>query len=351
MKKILTSLLLATAALAANSPPPLAMEENAQLVIHNRVLVKVHKKAISVLDVAKQMEIALSSRFPEYANSPVAKYQFFSAQWKETLLRMIDQELILADAEKMELKISDGEIRETLLERFGPNVMETLNTLHLTYDEARNHIYKEMVEQRMLSFRVYEKAFSSISSRDIKNAYNEYCKNNPPKEFWNYEVVSVRSGNEEVAKQVANQAFALCSLEKDGLQKVQEELRPAVEEGGAPPFTISISTPMEKELKELSTAHRGALENMNKGELSTPLKQATRASDAVVYRIFHLLDHQKEKTPPLKQMRGFLNDQLVEKAVNKGFDTYLKRLRDYYGFNRAMLEEILPTDFEPFILQ
>lgn len=352
MKKILISFLLGAAALTASpSQVPLGLEDSAQLVVHNRVLVKIHQKAISVLDVAKEMELNLSSQFPEYANSPSIKFQFFNARWKETLLHMIDQELILADAEKLELKISDGEIRETLLEKFGPNVMETLSALHLSYDEARDLVYRQMVEQRMFSFKVYEKAFASISSKDIKVAYEEYCKNNPPKELWNYEVVSVRAKDEEVAKQVANQAFALCSLEKEGLQKVQKELVPATEEGEAPLFSISVSSPMEKEEKELSAAHKSALETMRKGEVSAPLKQASRASDAIVYRIFHLLDHEKQKNPPLKQMRGQLKDQLVNKTIDAGIKAYIGKLREYYGFNSAMLEEILPPDFEPFTLQ
>ena len=67
---------------------------------------------------------------------------------------MIDHELILADAEKLDLKITDSEVRETLHDKFGPNLMGSLDALGLTYEEAKEMIHAELVVQKMTWFKV-----------------------------------------------------------------------------------------------------------------------------------------------------------------------------------------------------
>ncbi len=120
MMKFLFSLLFCTC-LLANNP-------DGEIIVNNRILAKVQGKSISVLDVMKKMDLFISDHYPEILNAPAGKFQFYQAQWKPVLDQLIDTQLMMADAENREHKItvSDGELREEVMLRFGPNVMGTL---------------------------------------------------------------------------------------------------------------------------------------------------------------------------------------------------------------------------------
>ena len=198
---------LILAPLANADSAPFLQDKNQQLIIHNRILTKVNNKTISILDVVKKMDVFFSKQYPQYAHSPAAKHQYFSSQWKDMLLQMVDQELILADAEKLDLKITDSEIRETLHDKFGPNLMDSLDSLGLSYEEAKSMIHSEIVVQRMTWFKVHSKALNSVNVQDVKKAFASYCEKNPTKDLWEYEVLSVKAQTEEIAHQIANKAF------------------------------------------------------------------------------------------------------------------------------------------------
>src|SRR4029079_5046854 len=159
----------------ANPPAALALEEPQEIVVYNRILAKVNGKTISVIDVMKKMDLFLQRYYPQYARSKMARFQYYSKQWRDTLTQIIDQELMLADAEHLELKVSDAEVREEVLTRFGPNIMATLDTIGMTYEEARTLIYNEMVVQRIMWYRVHSKALSIVNPQDIKKAYRAFC--------------------------------------------------------------------------------------------------------------------------------------------------------------------------------
>src|SRR5579871_780542 len=148
MKLYLFLLALCSSALLLGdeSISPIAeFQEPQELVVYNRILAKVNDKTISVIDVMKKMDLFLQKYYPQFAGSKAARYQFYSSQWRETLTQMIDQELMIADAEKLEVKVTDAEVREELLNRFGPNIMTVLDGLGVTYDEARKMIHNEML--------------------------------------------------------------------------------------------------------------------------------------------------------------------------------------------------------------
>src|SRR5690349_12572308 len=151
MKHLLLSLsfFLPFLSLQGNVPQFASYEEPQDIVIYNRILAKVNGKSISVIDVMKKMDLFLQRYYPEHAQSKMARFQYYSKQWRDTLSQMIDQELMLADAEHLELKVTDAEVREEVLGRFGPNIMSTLDSIGMTYDEARTQIYNEMVVHRI----------------------------------------------------------------------------------------------------------------------------------------------------------------------------------------------------------
>ena len=354
-KKICFALLLSLASLQGAPSSLLPSQSEGHLVVQNRILAKVGDRTISVLDVMKKMEVFLYRYYPQYADITAMRHQYFSTQWKETLMQMIDHELILLDAEKMELKISDAEVRETLFDRFGPNVMTSLDKIGLSYEEARAMIHSELVVQKMTWFKAQAKALSSVNTQDVKLAYQKYCEQNPPKEEWEYQILSIRAQNEEMAKTIAQKAFDLCKDTPSELEKVIKTLETSSssEEAASetPPFQISLSSPIVTEDRNLSQNYKEILGKVALNSISQPIRQPGKTGQPPAYRIFHLKNHIKTSVPTLRSLYERLRGDLIQSKMDKELGIYLSKLRSYYGFDAKHLEDAIPSSFQPFLLE
>lgn len=353
LRKSLYLLFAFAAPLTAVEPmmPP-SMEEPQHLVINNRILAKINGKTISVMDVVKKMDVFLSQAYPQYVNSKAARYQFYTAQWRNTLSQMIDNELMMADADSIELKITDGEVRESLQERFGPNVMANLEKIGITYEEARDMVHADLVVGRMNWFKINSKAILSVNPQDIKAAYKEYCLKNPPAEEWKYQVLSIRGVDQALLAPLTAKAQALLTepeieAQASPLQTVYEKIS---NEGLDPSITLNLSPPYEVADKSLSANHKEILAKLRPGMLSLPLAQPSK-DGSVVYRIFHLKEHVKKELPPFEKVSESLFEQLAEKAAAREANQYLAKLRQKFSFEEKHFQEALPPDFQPFTLR
>ncbi len=320
-------------------------EQHENLVINNRILAKVHGKTISVIDVMKRMNVIIIRHLPDI--EATERYQFYTAQWREILAQMIDEQLILADAEKIELKINDGDVREKLQERFGPNVIANIEKLGLSYEEAKEMIRTEIIVQRMTWYRINAKAILSINPKDVKVAYKEYCLSNPPKDEWRYQALAIRSSDEKVNEEIAQEAALLLQQGKAGLVAVAEELQQR--EGLPKDLSITVSQEYIVDQKNLSDSHKNVLVTIEPGGYSPPLAQPSRTSNQIIHRIFHLKERIQEQKPPFGTLAERLEDKLIESAIKEATSTYIYKLRDRFGYDEKMME-VIPNDFQPFVL-
>ncbi|MBS0620299.1 MAG: peptidyl-prolyl cis-trans isomerase [Verrucomicrobia bacterium] len=324
-------------AIFADSP---LMPEPENLIVYNRILTKVNGKTISVIDLMKKMDFFLQKHYPDLAQSKVARFQFYSTQWREYLNQLIDQELMLADAIVLEVKVTDAEVREELLNRFGPNLMEVLDQIQLSYEEAKEMVHDEMIVQRMTWFRVHSKVLSQINSQDVKEAYREYCAKNPPLEKWDYEVLSIRSESQEIGQALAHQASLLLQ-EKKAIAALPDLLK----EGDVKLADFS------GDERTLSKAHLDVLRTLAVDAYSPPIAQTSRSEGATVYRIFHVKRHEKSDLPPFNQIADRLKDELLGEQARKENALYIARLRERMGYDEKQMMEVLPPDFQPFALK
>ncbi len=316
-----------------------------RLAMQNRILTRVNENTITVLDVMQKMALFLQKNYPEQSTSPLARSQFYISSWREFLHQMIDQELILADAKHMEVKISDKDVRESLLKRFGPNVMLTLDKIGVPFDKAKKLINDEMAIERMNWFRVHSKAYERISPKHIKLAYKEYVTNNPPTKELEYQVLSIRSSNSTDAKALTDRAYALLKDKTADFSTLLEHLPDSDE------ISISISTPYQTKESELSKAHSKALSTLQTEEFSTPTSQVSRFDNNEVFRIF-FLKSQTETTPrTFEEMEKELKEELFGSAISTLTDEYVAKLRQQYGYELKYLKETIPEDFQPFSMQ
>ena len=330
--------------LQAQNPSLPPIEQVHEIVVQNRILTKLNGKNISVLDVMKEMDMFLSRYYPQYMDSKTARFQFYSTQWRNTLQQMIDHELMVTDAETREIKVSDGEVREEIHSRFGPNVMGTLDQLGVSYDEAREKVEQDMIVQRIQWFRVTSKVLQKVTSQEIKNAYQKYLKENPAKEEWKYQFVTIRAADEAAAQELAHKLAALQEKSQGDLTVAVDLFKAELLPESTP--TLSVSQEFTLEDKSLSQAHREVLSNMKPLEWSAPTSQLSRDGTTVV-RLFHLKDHTKSEPPAFSAIANELKQNLLQETAEKETKTYIAKLHERFNFDDKSLD--IPPHFEPFL--
>lgn len=343
MKTFLFSLVCYSVSAIANPQPGMSFAEP-KLHIHNRVLVTVMNKPISVLDVVKKMNVMLEQSYPEYKNIPQAKYQFYAQQWRQVLRQMIDSELMLKDAEKLEIKVTDAEIREEIHARFGPNVMKSLNEIGISYDEAQKMIKTDLTTQRMMWYRVHSKALTKVIPQDIKKSYQDYLGKNNTGASWTYEVLSVRSNSESSSSLVATKAFDMLSAAKLGLKEAATALKKDPQDKN---LQITVSEIITAKEYELSQSHKDVLKTLQVGQFSQPVEQQGKNGKEKVRRIFHLIEHTQHEPAKFSSLADQFKDQLIQQKFNELNGSYISKLRAKHGY--ADLSQI--DKLEPFSLE
>lgn len=338
--KILFCLLLGSLSLAAN--PFLDYVPDQKIGVQNSILTKVNGKTISMMDVKKKMDLAFYQHYPQFSESVQARFQFYETSWRQVLRDMIDHELIISDATDKEIKLSDGDVRESLEERFGPNVMQTLDQIGLTYDEAWKMVKNELIVQRMNWWFVQSKALSDVTPNQIRQAYKTYLKENPPYTEWKYRVITIQS--EDKDSQLPDQVYDALAQSGKTLAEIETVLG-RFQNGDA---KISLSSEFVAKTQDLSEAHKKSLEGLMAQNFSRPALQKSKGRQQGAYRIFYLIDRTDTPAPSFDTIAGQLKNGLIQQAIVDTSDAYLKKLRKFYGYEN---NQAIPDDLHPFSLQ
>lgn len=342
MKTIL-ALLAFSATISADMPFMNYSEDGPKIGVQNSILSKVNGKTISMIDVKKKMDVVFHQSYPQYASSPQARLQFYETSWRHVLMEMIDNELILSDANDKEIKVSDGEIRESMEERFGPSVTQTLDKIGLTFDEAWKMVKNDLIIQRMSWWFIHSKAVSAVTPQDIKQAYRIYLEKNPAYSEWTYRVVSIRTDRpDDALSQIIYKHLAESNSPPETLL---ETLKAQYE---TPGVSISLSNVFTAKTQELSDLHKASLESLSQGTYSKPSFQMSRAEKKTIYRILYLVNKSDYPAPTFESLSQHLRNDLTQKAIAQESQTYLNKLRKHYGYEP---DKTLPEDFHPFSLQ
>lgn len=348
MKRFFLLAVVALSPLLADVPliPP---NKGQNLVINNRILAKINDRSISVLDVMKKMDLDMSRRYPDLADSKSARFQYYTTQWKETLIDMIDTELMIADAEKLEVKVNDAEVREEMLQRFGPNIMASLDEIGISYEEAKEFVHSEMIVERMHWFRVNAKVLQKINPIEIKAIYKDYLVKNPPVQEWEYQVVSIRSPEKELSETIAKKAYDLLHSHQASLDNLAETLKK--ETPTEVDVTVTVSQDFEANERTISDQHKAIIPTLLPQTFSKPAAQLSKSDNSIVHRIFFLKKANKKEPLPFEQAADKIKHKLIEQAITKQGTTYIEKLRQKYGYDEEHMKEMIPSDFQPFSFQ
>lgn len=322
--------------------------EPQEILVNNRVLVKIDGKAISLVDVVHKMDYLFYRQFPHLASSLMARYQFYTINWRHMLSSVLDDHLIMQDAKekKVDEEIKDGDIRETMEELFGPEVVISLDKMGLSYDEAWELVKTDLTVQQMNQMMVRSRAQHEVSPKRVKKHYDSVIKEQPVEDKWVYQTLTIESKDEEKGKTVAEKALALLSEEKKTLAEL-----PAVLGQGDEEIVIRISEEFSRKEKELSPAHKAILQTLAVGTHSAPVLQSSKKDGVMAYRIFYLKESEKGKQVPLQELEAKISQEILSKAMARHGDAYVQKLRKHYGITEAYLKAMIPENFEPFVLR
>jgi hypothetical protein len=324
-----------------------AADERRPIIVNNRILAKVHGKGISVIDVQKKMDVMFYRRFPEYASSPAMRLQFYAVNWRHMLTDLIDKELVLFDARENKIEVTKGDVRQEIEQMFGPNVMANLDSVGLTYDEAKEMVEGDLLIRRMMGMRVNMKAQTRVSPREIRKAYEEFSATNKRPTEWVYRVITVRHPDTAEGQKAAN----LLRSQLAGHRTTVEDLAQNYQtlEALNPEAKVTFSEEFRHKDSEISEAYQEILAKLHNDTYSEPIAQVSRAAKGeTVQRIFYL----KEMTPggniPMNEVENKLQEKLLGEAIAAETEAYLSKLRKHAGLTKERLQELVPADFEPF---
>lgn len=346
-----TAVILAPVAIYAKGDSVLlgGLEQPMQITINNRILAKVHGKAISVIDVMKKMDMLFYKQFPQYTSSVEARFQFYQVQWKRTLQDLVDKELILADAEESKIQVTANETRKEMESQFGPNIILNLDKVGLTFDEAWHMVQGDLLLRRMITFRVNSKAFKIVTPQVIRTAYEQFAKENIRTPEWHYYVITIRDPDSTKAADAANLVHELLVNDAVSLEELPNKLKsmgPVI----AQSVKVNISEEYKHNEKSVSPANKEILVTLQQGSYSQPVAQKSRADKSIVFRIFSLKEMKEGGSVPFSEVERKLENQLLDKAIDKESELYLKKLRQHYNYSEIQSQDIVEESFQPFSL-
>lgn len=369
MKAILALLTFISSSLVASSLHVPAQAEQKlvhspadqhEIMIHNRPLARVNGKTISLYDVVGKMNMFLHLRHPEVFKDKPTLCQFYLAQWKIFLEDMVNNELILADAEDKEVDISEGDIRKKLEEDYGSHLFAKLDEMGLSLEEVKKSVKEELTIQQMMWFRAYSRALQNVTPGQIKRQYETEKAQFKSKDTFTYQMLTIRGNSVDAIEKIAKEAYAL--LEK------QNTLAPEAAVTGEEPATIAeVAALLNQKCEEskldvklipsldysmdsaqIAAQHMEVLSNLPLKTFSKPVLQTSKTGDVI--RIFYLKDREKTTPHPFTQLAASLKDKLTEFYANREKKNYIDRLKKQYRAEDHETYFELPKDYTPFDL-
>lgn len=348
MKKIILACIVSLIQ-TLNAHQPFIFNQEPMLQVNNRILANVNGKPISVLDAMKKMDVIFYRQFPEYRNSVQARTQFYQTSWKNTLQQLIDKELIVADAMEIKVEVSNGDIRQEMENMFGPSIIDNLDNLGLSYDDAWNIIKDEILIRRMLYHRVNNRALKKVTPQYIHHTYEEFAKGNPRHSEWQYRVISVQDKNVENSALTAQNIYKLVTEEQIPVADVTEAMQ---QRGLVTESTrINVSDEYCVSEKDISASHKEILSSLKPKMFTEPVAQKSRSDNSTVYRIFYLEDCIAGGVVPFQDVEQKLISQLTDISIAKETEAYLKKLRHRFRIEESDLKDMIPNDFQPFVMR
>lgn len=329
-----------------------AKEISQQINYHNRPLIKVNGKTISLVDVIKKMDLQILKNSPHLIDDVNSKHQYYSANWRNTFNELVENELILIDSEPLKFAISEADIREELETTLGNNLISKLDQIGMTLIEAKKITENDLIIRQMLWFKAYSKAVQGVTPEMIKSTYTELVKRDSmkKKEQWCYQVLTVKCIDQEKGLKIAEDAYNLMNEKTSIIADIPSILKTSLSSQEQKNYEITLSKELTVDSSAVSKTHFDVLSNLQVNEISKPLYQKTRNNNESVHRIFILKDHTKESVQAFEVLATEIKDKLIQMAAEKEKKSYVDTLKQRFFVTDAEIQEVIPKEYEPFAL-
>jgi antitoxin component of RelBE/YafQ-DinJ toxin-antitoxin module len=235
---------------------------------------------------------------------------------------------------------------------FGPNIIENLDKVGLTFDEAYQMVLADITIRRMMYFRVQSKAISQATPQKINEYYNKIAKNTIRDNEWVYRVVSIRHRDPTKAAETANNVLGLLKDDNISFADLPEKLKEGVPESArARQPSLTVSEEFHTNEKELSDSFKQTLVTLTPDSYSMPIAQKSRADNSTVVRIFYLKEMKTGGVIPFKELEGKIKELLVEEAMEKETKAYLSKIRAHFDTQEGQIQELINSEYQPFVLK
>ncbi|MCH9634643.1 MAG: hypothetical protein S4CHLAM7_13960 [Chlamydiae bacterium] len=324
-------------------------DQPSRIIVDNRVLANVNNHPISVIDVMKKMDTYFYKEYPHLIDSEIARYQFYKGNWNYVFDDMINNELICSDAKNRKVEVTNGDVRQELDRLFGPQIITNLDKIGLSYDEAWQMTQKDIYVRRMMSSILYLKGVYNTTPVDLLSAFDDYTQKNKKPDLWMYHILSFRGPNAYENSQMAKQLLEEFNKEGKDFDTLALLFKERVDNLDAK--EISISDKFQLKDSEISQNHKQILENLPLHSFSDAVEEMSRVDKKPLYRLFYLAQYIPGGKIEFAEVEDKLKEALIQSKVDVEISSYITGLRERFGVTKESLDEILPSNFEPFSIK
>lgn len=327
-------------------------QNSQQINYHNRPLIKVNGKTISLVDVIKKMDLQILKNAPHLIDDTASRHQYYSSNWRTAFNELVENELILIDSEPLKFSISEADIREELETSFGNNLISKLDKIGMTLAEAKKIIENDLIIRQMLWFKAYSKAVQGVTPEMIKSTYTELVKRDSMKkrEQWCYQVLTVKCKDQDEGLKIAEDAYSLINQKNSIISEIPSILKTSLTSYNPKDYEITLSKELTVDSGSVSQTHFAILSNLKVNEISKPIHQQTKNTKEFVHKIYILKDHTKESVQPFEVLATEIKDKLTQMSADKEKKNYVDSLKQRFFITDTEIQEVIPKDYEPFAL-
>ncbi len=275
----------------------------------NRIVAVVNGEIITLHDVKRQVDDSIQGMDQRELQNPAREL----ARQRRILEAMINDKLVVQEAEKFEIEVSDAEIDNQIQQIRSENnlsqaeFVQILAEQGMEIDQYRQALREEIKKNRVLSNMVRQKVV--VSEEEMMEFYkqhqNEY--NQPKQVHLRIIVHPSRNKLEQVRQAVASEEMTFSQAANS------VSLGPGAGQGG------NLGTFMWKDLK---AEWREMLSGMRSGQV-TPIFSLQGN-----YAMLYLQDLADKQVQPFQAVKDDIREQIYAQKLEQRYKEYMKGLRE-----------------------
>lgn len=310
---------------------------------NNKILTHVGNKPITVLDVKREMDRQIYLFDKTAFDNPEAVYAHYNQNWKYTLKKIVQDELLLLEAESREFSIPPHEITKKTAELYGENPVPLYQLLSITQEEAKEHGKRELYSMYLNYFNIWDKCNIAATPKEVQKAYQSFIKDLPMKDKWIYQAMVVQGKDEQLVNQTSE---SISQMLKGGQFSNLAAIVDSLSVGDD--LKVGLSKDITLTTKELSPSLLAVLENLEVGMMTDVI--TAKSSGTYTGKVIHLKEIQKEPIPDFSEISENLKHNIVSKSSEELSEKYFGNLSKKYGLSGLYGKNLQQSQLVPFTL-